>query len=56
MKLSWKLFKCMFGKHEQGDWKIVVGGRTIRTCNICDKIVAETRMSKRATLNRSDAK
>lgn len=48
--------RCVFGKHDPGPVRDVVGGRRIQRCDWCDKIVREYQVTvneaKRATIRR----
>lgn len=48
--------RCLFGKHDPGPVRDVVGGRRIQRCDWCDKVVREYEVTvneaKQATIRR----
>lgn len=37
----WQLIKCKLGFHKIGNWIPAVGGREVRKCIHCDKVLKE---------------
>jgi hypothetical protein len=48
--------RCLFGKHDAGPVRDVVGGRRVQRCDWCDKVVREYQVTvneaKQATIRR----